>query len=50
MTEQDEKREEEEEEVDEKELELSPEDYEPYVDPLGITHWLPPKRCLTCGD
>jgi hypothetical protein len=27
-----------------------PEDYKPYVDPLGVTHWLPPKRCKTCED
>jgi hypothetical protein len=50
LTEQDKKCEMEEEEVDEKELEISPEDYEPYVDPIGVTHWLPPKRCLSCGD
>ncbi len=23
---------------------LNPEDYEPYVDPIGVTFWLPP-RC-----
>jgi hypothetical protein len=26
----------------------SPEDYEPYVDPIGVTHFLPPKKCKNC--
>ncbi len=29
---------------------LEPEDYEPYIDPIGVTHWLPPKRCKDCED
>lgn len=29
---------------------LEPCDYEPYVDPIGVTHWLPPKRCKNCED
>ena len=29
---------------------LEPCDYEPYVDPTGVTHWLPPKRCKNCED
>ena len=32
------------------ECKLEPEDYEPYVDPIGVTHFLPPKRCKTCED
>jgi hypothetical protein len=31
-------------------LKLEPCDYEPYVDPIGVTHWLPPKRCKNCDD
>jgi len=26
---------------------LRPEDYEPYVDPIGVTFWMPPK-CEGC--
>ncbi len=28
---------------------LEPSDYEPYVDPIGVTFWLPPK-CKGCDD
>lgn len=34
----------------EKDCKVEPEDYEPYVDPVGVTHWLPPKRCRNCED
>ena len=27
-----------------------PEDYELYVDPIGVSHWLPPMRCKNCED
>ena len=27
---------------------LKPSDYEPYVDPIGVTHFLPPPRCKNC--
>ncbi len=33
-----------------KDRRIEPQDYEPYVDPIGITHWLPPKRCKNCED
>jgi len=26
---------------------IAPQDYEPYVDPIGVTFWLPPK-CKGC--
>lgn len=29
---------------------LEPCDYEPIHDGLGITHWLPPKRCENCDE
>jgi len=29
---------------------LEPWDYEPCEDPIGVTHWLPPKRCKNCED
>ena len=29
---------------------LEPEDYEHYIDPTGMTHWLPPWRCRNCED
>jgi hypothetical protein len=35
-------------ETEPKKRELRPEDYEPYVDPIGITHFLPPPRCRNC--
>jgi len=38
------------EEEDAEDCKIEPEDYEPYVDPIGITHWLPPKRCKNCED
>jgi hypothetical protein len=34
----------------EPEHKLEPEDYEIYHDPIGVTHFLPPKRCKTCED
>jgi len=27
-----------------------PDEYEPYVDPIGVTYFLPPKRCKNCDD
>ena len=30
--------------------ERSLEDWEPVHDSIGVTHWLPPKRCLSCDD
>jgi len=33
-----------------KKLKLPTKDYEPYVDPIGVTHFLPPKRCKNCSD
>jgi hypothetical protein len=29
---------------------LEPPDYEIYNDPIGVTHFLPPKRCKNCDD
>ena len=29
---------------------LKPEDYEIYHDSIGVTHFLPPKKCKTCED
>jgi hypothetical protein len=29
---------------------FEPCEYEPYVDPIGVTHFLPPKRCKNCDD
>ena len=26
------------------------ENWEPVHDSIGVTHWLPPRRCLTCDD
>jgi hypothetical protein len=36
-------------ETEPKKRELRPENYEPYVDPIGVTFWLPPK-CKGCDD
>ena len=36
-------------ETEPKKRELKPDDYEPYVDPIGVTFWLPPK-CKGCDD
>ena len=30
--------------------ERSYEDWEPVHDSIGVTHWLPPRRCLNCDD
>jgi len=30
--------------------ELSLEDFEPVHDSIGVTHWLPPRRCVNCDD
>jgi hypothetical protein len=32
------------------ERKLKPVDYEIYYDSIGVTHFLPPKRCRTCED
>jgi len=29
---------------------IPPEDYEIYNDPVGVMHFLPPKRCKNCDD
>jgi len=29
---------------------LQPGEYEPYVDAIGITRFLPPKHCKNCED
>jgi hypothetical protein len=34
----------------EPERKLNPEDCEIYHDPIGVMHFLPPKRCRTCED
>ena len=34
----------------EPEHKVEPEEYEIYHDSIGVTHFLPPKRCRTCGD
>ena len=26
------------------------ENWEPVHDSIGVTHWLPPRRCLNCDD
>jgi hypothetical protein len=26
------------------------EDWEPIHDSIGVTHWLPPRRCVNCDD
>jgi hypothetical protein len=34
----------------EPERKLEPEDYEIYHDPVGVMHFLSPKRCKTCDE
>ena len=29
---------------------IPPEDYEIYNDPVGVMHFLPPRRCKNCDD
>ncbi|MGP8124419.1 MAG: hypothetical protein ACLQEQ_00905 [Nitrososphaerales archaeon] len=35
---------------EEGERRLEPDDYEIYHDPVGVMHFLPPRRCESCED